>query len=376
MVILSASSMSSPTGSGFVSSSGSYSFVSSQFNTANNIANSAITSATAFLDELLGLIRSSDVPGYDVDVEDVDVPELDITDFITEFESLPDLTDLVLNMPTMVLPEDMPVFDDSLVRSAFTTMLDKVINTMNNVEETGIDPIEDAIYQRALNRLNDEFNDNVSKAESFYSSRGFPAPPGALAATVAKLDIEHTREVENLNNDIIKQTTLLAQTNLHKMMDYIVPAYETQVRAYTATLDSYKTKVSIYVSLLEAAVKELEAEISKYTAQADLLKSKASVYREYYSALSIRVRMLLEKIRIDADISIAKIKGEIEAYLSEQQMAIEGAKAAGTINSQIASSALSSINAGANVSSGYSGSESKQVSFSQSASESYFPDTP
>jgi hypothetical protein len=308
-----------------------------QIEASREYADAAFLSAQEFLAELAELFQEFDVPTLDINVPIIEIPDINI-------DLPPVLDDLDLELViTGTLPSP-PVFNDSQVAAGLDVAFDRIYDTLEN-GGTGItEEVEDAIYDRARSRLDDEFRDELEKLENFYSSRGHVAPPGVIAGMTTRLSSEVVRKSEDLNNDILVNQTKLAQSQIQFALATVIELfktrlqeYATKVQAYTAEIQGYISKIQAQVAVIEAQVKAFEANVNQYIATVEMQKV-------YYQTLSTKITLELQKAKLETDILVAEMNANLEAFVAVKNLQLESAKAGGSVMAQLAASALSSIN--------------------------------
>ena len=329
-----------------------------QIEVSREYADAAFESAQGFLNELTALFEDYDVPTLDINVPIIDVPDLNI-------ELPPELEELDLELViTGTLPSP-PVFNDSEVAVGLDIVFDRIYDTLEN-GGTGItEEVEDAIYNRARSRLDDEFREELEKLENFYSSRGHVAPPGVITGMTTRLSSLIVQKSADLNNDILVNQTKLAQQQIQFALATVVELfkvrlqeYATKVQAYVAEIDGYIKQIQAQVAVIEAQVRAFEANVNQYIATVEMQKV-------YYQTLSTKITLELQKAKLESDILIAEMNANLEAFVAVKGLQLESAKAGGSVMAQLAASALSSIN----TATGYNFSGSRGVSSSEADNE-------
>lgn len=267
---------------------------------------------------------------------------------IPEFDGTPPIDDLTVPTTNFSFAEDRySSRNNSLIA-------DKLFDNISN-GGTGLDEAtEQAIYNRATSRQEEEeqaLMDNISVG---FASRGFPLPPGALVSATLEAENKILRSREDLNNDILVQQSKLAQENTHFMLErgiqfeQIMITYHNEVQnralesekfvvttainVYGLRVESYKAKLQAYAVLAEIYKTRIEGEIAKaefYKAQIEGVKASAivqqaivEVYRaqvEAVKALMESYRIQMEGARIHAEIDKTKIEGflaEVNTYVA------------------------------------------------------------
>jgi hypothetical protein len=331
---------------------------------ARDYADDAYASAQEFLEELKELFEQFEVPTLEIDMPSIEIPDINI-------ELPPELDPLDLELVITGSLPSPPSFNDSEVAG----MLDLVFTNINETLQNGgtgiTEDVEDAIYDRARSRLDEEFRDESEKLENLYASRGFDVLPGVVAGMMTRLSSEVVRKSADLNNDILVNQTKLAQSQIQfalatciELFKVRLQEYATRVEAYAAEINGYISGIQAQVAVIEANVKVLQANVTQYVAEVDMQKA-------YYETLSTKITLELQKAKIESDILISEMDANLKAFVAVKQLQLEAAKAGGSVMAQLAASALSSINTatGYNFHGGITHSDTNNYSEAQSQSE-------
>ena len=254
-------------------------------------------------------------------------------------------------MPTADLtpPETMFVYNEAEYSSALKDKLaEKLLYDLIN-GGTGLnEETEQAIWDRATSRQEDENEAAINEAMNFWASRGFSMPVGALNGTIIEVSDRIRRRKDDLNNDILVQQSKLAQENTHFAISEAIQmeknlmdnANQVQNRAFEsakATVELaavvYKVKTEQYIAQLEgykvqAQVFEIKirAEIAKaefYKARIEGIKASVGVkellvqaYNSQIEGIKALIQMYatqMDAAKIEADIDLTKL----EAYKAQ-----------------------------------------------------------
>lgn len=339
-------------------------FVEDNITLAHSFANDAYGQAMDYLNQIVGLLGSIDIPQLDINVPVIDVPDINI-------ETPPDIDALDIDF---AIPSDipaMPAYVESGIEQALNLVYDNIYATITTGGSGITEAVEDAIYNRARSRLDEEFRDELEKLEHMYSSRGHVASPGVVAGMMTRLSSEVVRKTEDLNNDIIVNQTKLAQqqtqfalTMCIELFKVYLQKYATQVTAYGEAIKGYAIQIQAVISTIEAHVRLFEADVKQYIATAGMQKT-------YFDTLATKIKMELDKAKIESDILISEMEANLKAYIAVKDLNLEAMKTGGSISAQLAASSLSSINTatGFNYSGSYSASKSTQESLSTGYSQ-------
>ena len=227
-----------------------------------------------------------------------------------------------------------------------TTLLAGITNGGSGLDEA----TEQAIYDRAISRHEEEEQTLLDSISTGLAARGFPLPPGALVTAVSEAENKILRSRTDLNNDILVQQSKLAQENTHFILD-LAKKFEDSLISYhsdsqnraldaskfvitTATaiyslkIEGYKAKLQAYAILADVYKVRIEAEIAKaefYKAQISAVEASVRVQGlmiEAYKAQVQSVMALMEVYKTQmqgASIAASIDKLKIDGYLGEVQ---------------------------------------------------------
>lgn len=291
---------------------------------------------------------------------------------------------------------------------------------------TGLGATAEAALWARMRARNDAKNEEAyQEALTFWSSRGWDEPPGALASRLTLIRSEILRSETDLNNDITIEQARLAQANeqwlyelaFKTVSDYMRQSIETVsienkgiIDTYLGRMEGYKAEISGEASRIDAVARSITALLGAYEAEIDGesavidAKSKANqailgIYDsevKYLSAVadaksrfassissiydsevkleateveakarSIESNIRLQSAKADTVLKFTEIQAESTRFVWSTQ--VEVYKAVANIAAQLAASAMASVNA--SVSSSYGASSSENAS--GSVSDSY-----
>ena len=224
-----------------------------------------------------------------------------------------ELTDLTSELP---IPASFSWNSSPYNSEVWDTFLAKVVDGIVN-GGTGLDPeVEQAIFDRAKYRQLVSNDKAYREVEKYFSSRGFTAPPGAMATQLLQISAEILLADADLNNSILIEQAKLAQDNTHFMLEMGRQA-EVILRDFHGAqenrlLEAAKTAVTASVDLLNA-------HINKQNAFLEVYKTKAVVYGERIKALLAQVDIYkgqVEGVRVSAEVQ----KTQVEIYEASARM--------------------------------------------------------
>ena len=154
---------------------------------------------------------------------------------------------------------------------------------------TGLHPdVEQALYDRAFIRLDTEKSRRQQEAYNAIAGRGFSLPTGVLSAALIEVDKEFSRQLREVNMDILVKQAELAQQNTHHAQQLAQ-----QVEAVMVSAHQEKAR-----RLMEIAVKEYEFFLAYYMQRVQIYNARIEAYKSYSQAYESRVRAELAHIEI------------------------------------------------------------------------------
>lgn len=350
--------------------------VTSAFNAAQERATASINAASISIDTITNLLLTVN-PLTDA-INALDAVSLDFTydaPDTFDFGELQDITDSVEAVVSTIDEIDLPVLD-TLVSipefSALTSSIDEVrvdfiakIKAIMVDGATGLDAtVEQAIWDRALNRQEIQNLAQYNEAEKYFSTRGFEFPTGAMAGRLQEISIEIARANAGLNKDITIEQAKLAQTNfqfaIEKGAGMVLEMMKTSIEA---VLSANKGKIDKFLGQVELYKQQVAKEITIIETQIKIISAKIDVFKTGVSASEIAANVKLkenELLLTKAQAILAAKMKDADIVLDEANkvyvLQIELAKSIAQIHSQMAASAMSGINASASF--GFSGGAS------------------
>lgn len=308
--------------------------------------------------------------------------------------------------------------DQEFPLDVYESLLPRILADLQS-GATGLSPeVEAAIYYRAKERLRVDNEALYEKIHNEWAGKQFMFPSGSLSSALVDFYAVLARQAETLNNDILVAQGDLAQKNSQYIIGQAVLLEQllrqTAGDKATRELEYKKARATIiiqtYAELVRAYTAELEGERTRVQAQVENLrgviesnKAKVDIYREQYAALKIQteavtaknqslvevfqgqmlgyeaeergvasanesaIKLLMAKIA-DAEnqvrAAVAQAEQTVAGYSSEQSLKERIAGEMAHIAAQSMAAWANSVNAGVNI--GYSGSESRSESISQS----------
>lgn len=316
----------------------------------------------------------------------------------------------------------------SALSDAIKTKLENLIE--NGGTGLGAD-VEAAILARAQSRT-DAANERIyNETTDYFASRGWLMPPGAMAGRLQEALAEQVKADEQTSYEILIEQSRLAQNNSQHALTtgvgmedvlrrhsnqiaqralekaiaaskVIVEVFNSKVNRYTASLRKSeieagveKTRVDALVSVNSNRIDEYKANIERYKAdvaqELGIVENIAKVYgykiQGYeadakVAAIELESQVAVFKAKLEqannqTQLTVAEAELTLRSYLGALELDIETIKAGAAISTQLAASALSSVNASASMgtsvgwSKGYTTGHSTSISNTASLTESH-----
>ncbi len=276
---------------------------------------------------------------------------------------------------------------------------------------------EQAIYDRARRRLEQDYEARSNEIRDQYASMGWMMPVGPMNLKLDQARREYERRLDDLNRDIVVQTSNLEQENrkiiedgtsklqailvdLHnqkrnRLLDvakstiaYAVEVYNARVSGFKTLMEAFKVEADVEIARINAQLErnktaaqtyaaELEAKRIDVTTMIEEAKAKADVYRSLVGGYEARTRLLatVEDVKLkefsakgdqavkNAEILLKQAEVAIQAAMNKLAMQVEASKTGASVAAQIIASALNSVNTSASL--GFSGSYSHGHSYDE-----------
>ena len=201
--------------------------------------------------------------------------------------------------------------------------------------------IEEAIWNRDLERNELQLQDSIDKATQAWAKKGFVLPDGMLADTLSVLNKEYMDKLLDRSREIAIKQAELEQTNIFKSMEIginLISALfeqlykyeelylrcqedyakfsneyiELQIKAHNDMVETYKAEIQVYEIFLKAQMTKVDlykAQIEGAIAVVTLNESEAKMYMAEIEAEVKRYTGILEGNKIRADVFSAKCQG-------------------------------------------------------------------
>ena len=268
--------------------------------------------------------------------------------------------------------------DEPFIQEVFTRLTNNIKNG-----GTGLSPaIEADIWNRDLERNEQQLADTTDKMTAMWAKKGFSLPDGMLAHSLAEVQKEYMNRLVDRSREIAIKQAELEQTNVFKSMELAITLfdklvdeltkYETlvfqaqeatakyaneyidlQIKTYMSLVEAYKATAQTYEMIIRAELSKVEVykaqlegqkligEINTQTVQiyAEKIKAVTSLLDMYKTDVQSMVALLEgERVKIDAnkaqfdawakkaDVAVATYNGQIQAYKSQSDVAVASAQ--------------------------------------------------
>ena len=302
---------------------------------------------------------------------------------------------------------------ESVYLSDLLDNLKAALQDILNNGGTGLgETYENAVWSRAVSRLDLAYETKYDEAENYYASKRHVAPPGALIDRIDLLQRERGKEEALISSDIAAKQLEIANTHRQFCLDLsykteqmtITQKNETENRAldaikstitllydkYKTALGGIQTKADIYktdvaaetarIDSISAANKSLtdtlnaettawksrldaefgivEQVIRMYVAELGGYSAEVDAGAKRMGALVDRYKAQIGAAEVEGQISLGEYEQLVKAILGEIQLRLGAQQESGRISSQVSAAALSAFNASASISDGTSRSKS------------------
>jgi len=293
-----------------------------RYSFAQQYAQDSFDSVQDYLDYLKNIFNEAAPEMPDAEYQRVDPPNFpDIVgeppDAPTDEEMTPATIDLPsepvindVNLPAldMTLPDapegELTGADFNYSEGVYSSLLDTAVKegllTWVQNGGTGLDAdVEDAIFDRAIARMETDNERAYEEVLNFFSSRGYDLPPGAMAGRLYEVNREIVRNRTQLNAEITIEQARLAQNNTQFSYEKSI-ALEGQEKEHFNQI--YNRALQAAIATTEGIIKVYQAKIQGYLGQVEAKKAEAGAYESYANAQNAvnQTNAAVYGIRIDA----------------------------------------------------------------------------
>lgn len=247
------------------------------------------------------------------------------------FDEIPPVEDLTPPDGSFDWHEE--AYEHKVLTKLEDALYDSLVNGGSGLPEA----TEQAIYDRARSRLDEEAQKFLESSLEGSAARGFPLPPGALDMIMLETHNKVLRSDEDLENDILIQQSKLAQENdqfakklSHELIQTLITHHsnvqarsldaakyvlEYALHAYVAKIEGFKARVSIYAVLAQVYEARIRGEIAK----AELYKAQIAGITAIGELQATRMRIYLGQVAV-VEALISAYKTEMEAANIQAQI--------------------------------------------------------
>ena len=186
--------------------------------------------------------------------------------------SLPDwgeaIPPLVIDLPPATFAYVEPVYI-----SALKDLITADLTTKIALGGTGLNAtIEGDIWNRDVERLAQNLEDNIDDTLNRYSGRGFTMPPGVVAAQVQELQINHTNDRSQASRDVAIEMAKIADENTKAFLKLGLTLEELELNHFNniqnRALEAERAVLEYGLSFFNSKVALFNAELARYQAKA------------------------------------------------------------------------------------------------------------
>jgi len=207
-----------------------------------------------------------------------------------------------LTPPEPAFTWDEADYDSDLMQALRTKLLTDLQNGGTGLGAA----VEQAIWDRALERQEVQTEKTYNEGLYLWASKGHSLPQGALVSRLAEIRARIDQLNEDLNNDILIEQAKLAQEytilNIKEVINW--------EKTYMGHLNNVQQRA------FEAAVKTVEMAILIYNAKIAAYNAQLEAYKTYAQVFEARIRAEIAKVEIyKAQVEGAKLSVEIRKAL-------------------------------------------------------------
>ena len=224
---------------------------------------------------------------------DIILPSWDAT-FVPPIELKPLAIDL-----SLLTPES----DVAWTSTEHTLLLALINNGLTNSPLPGTEELE--LYNRARNRLTDEYEERRNEISQRFAALNYPAPPGAQLASLQRLNEKEALALNDINVTIM-DTQLKLRIQSQQYYTDMLYKVEDQAQKWLA---------DVRVRIQSMLTKIIDARIQQYNANLRMIDASVEIYKANLAAFSEQIRA--------AGLAVDIYRGQLE-----------GAKLLGELNQQ------------------------------------------
>jgi hypothetical protein len=218
--------------------------------------------------------------------------------------------------------DEIEILDDELV----TVIKNRLINNIR-YGGTGLLPaIEDAIWNRDLERNEQQLEDSTDKLVQVWAKKGFTLPDGMLAHSLAEIQKDYQNKLLDRSREIAIKQAELEQTNIFKSMEIGINLIAELIKSL---IDYDRLVLQMQEDIAKFANEYINAQIAVNNSSIEIFKAKISAYGEIMRAEVAKIEVYRAQVQAalgvlqlnDQQIKIytARIEAEIARYNGELQ---------------------------------------------------------
>ena len=327
-----------PPGGTIAADNGTKVIVQNGWDSAQQYANDAYSTAEGFIDRLEQLAGSMVGPAVDINLEKLD---LDLAQFDHLLGTAP------------IAPANEFAFTEIPYSSHLLTDLRARLLEWVDGRSTGILPsVEQAIWDRGRAREVVASGRKAKEAVRSFAMRGFPKPPGMLSTELQDAAQEAQNTSVTLSRDIMIKQAELEQSNRRFSFEQ---AWKVEEGAIAYTNQQMQRALESAKALQQFIIEIFQQEVAAYGVEGQVYDARV---RSETGAFSAKTGVLVS----EAGLRVESIKVQLQTWIQQLGLQMEAVKAGATVSAQLAASALSAVNLSGQVSDHVSNSNTKSAS--------------
>lgn len=227
-----------------------------------------------------------------------DIPSVTLPDW---GETIPSLS---IELPSTTLAYVEPVYTSALKTAIAADLLTKVQNGGTGLNAT----VEGNIWNRQIERLNQQLDDDIDRTLNLFADRGFPMPTGIVAAQVQELQINFANDRSQASRDVAIEQARIANENTKAFLQTGLSLEEIEINhannIANRALEAEKSVIEFSIALFNSKVAKFNAELQRYEAKAIEVDNRIKIQRlkleQYDSELQgVQAEATKDNVRID-----------------------------------------------------------------------------
>lgn len=247
---------------------------------------------------------------------------------------LPEIDALIeLNLPEfepVVIPDfeaEAPTADDILMpenamdyspQDYSRVVLDDVLTQIRSqlTGGTGIPPVvEEALFQRAKERITKEGEANAKDAINQWAARGFSLPQGALSKTIESIRSDSADKVAEANREVFVQA---AQWEIEAVKNAVQQGMALEQLTYTIHSDEVKIGFEVAKINYDNQMALFNARVSLFNAKNQAFQTMTQLYKTKVEAAMSKLQAY--KLAIDGQLALGQVNSQkIDIYKAKLQ---------------------------------------------------------